>query len=84
MAVHDVRDAPSTSKIAEALAMPRDDGGRLDDDECGSPNGPDAIEPDPEDPIRRGQVGSLHRTLEDTELVSKREDLELKGRTAAE
>ena len=64
--------------------MPRDDGGRLDDEECGSPIAPDATEPDPEEPIRRGQVGSLHRTLEDTELVSKREDLELKGGAAAE
>jgi hypothetical protein len=69
-------------KQPKARAMPRDDGGRLGDDEGGSPFGPGATKPPPEEPIRRGQLGSLHRTLEDTELVTQREHLELKGRAA--
>jgi len=64
--------------------MPGDDGVRSNDGECGSPIGPDATEPDPEEPISGGQLGPLHGTLPDTELVTKRQDLELKGRAAAE
>jgi hypothetical protein len=40
--------------------------------------------PNPEKPIRRGELGPLHRTMEDAELVTKGEDLKLKGRAAAE
>jgi hypothetical protein len=41
-------------------------------------------EPCPEEPIRGGQLGSLYRPMEDAELVTKRQDLKLKGRAAAE
>ena len=64
--------------------MPRDDGVRWTMMSADRQSGPDATEPDPEEPIRRGQVGALHRTLKDAELVTKRKDLELKGRAAAE
>jgi hypothetical protein len=47
-------------------------------------SGPETTEPHPEEPINGGQLGSLYRTLKDTELMTKHEDLELKGRAAAE
>jgi hypothetical protein len=37
-------------------------------------------EPCPEEPIRGGQLGSLYRPMEDAELVTKSQDLKLKGR----
>ena len=68
----------------DALAMPRDDSVRLDNDECRSPIRPDATQPCPQKPIRRGQRRPLHRAVENTELVTERDDLKLKGCTAAE
>jgi len=76
-------DIGETSE-SKALPMPRDDSGWLEDDECRSPIGPDVTEPGPEEPIRPGQLGSLHRTLKHTNLMTKRENLELQGRAAAE
>jgi hypothetical protein len=64
--------------------MPRDDSVWLDDDERGSPLGPDVTEPCPEEPIRGGQLRSLHRTLKDAQLVSERQEFELQRRAAAE
>jgi hypothetical protein len=64
--------------------MPRDDGLRLDDDERGSPLGPDATEPYPEESIEGGQPRSLHRALQDAELVTERQDLKLQGCAATE
>ena len=37
-----------------------------------------------QEPISRGELGPLHGTLKDTELVTKREDLKLKDPAAAE
>ena len=68
----------------EGIAMPRDDGGWLDDDERGSPLGPDVTEPRPEEPIRCGQLRSLHRALKDAHLMTERHDLELQRCAAAE
>ena len=59
--------------------MPRNDGFRSDDDECRSPSGPDAGQPRPQEAIRRRQLGPLHGTLENTKLVTRRADLQLRG-----
>ena len=68
----------------EGLAMPRDHGLRLDDDEGGSPLRPDATEPYPEEPICRRQLRSLHRAIHNAQLVTERQDLELQDSAAAE
>ena len=68
----------------EGFAMPRDDGVRLDDDQRRSPVGPDATEPRPEESIGHGQPRSLHRALQDAQLVTECQDLKLQGHAAAE
>jgi hypothetical protein len=44
----------------EASAVPGEDGGGLHDDEAGASVGPDAGQPDPEDPVPSRQMGSAH------------------------
>src|SRR5215831_17266018 len=41
-----------------------------------------ALSPSPQEPIRRGQFGSLDGALQNAELMAKGEDLELKRRPA--
>ena len=45
---------------------------------------PETTEPCPEEPIGGGQLRSLHRALQDTQLVTERQDLKLQGRAATE
>src|SRR6058998_2601707 len=71
-------------KQPEACAMPRNDGFRSDDDECRSPSGPDAGQPRPQEAIRRRQLGRFTERWRTSSLVTKREDLQLKGCAAAE
>jgi hypothetical protein len=68
----------------EALAVPGDHRLRLNDDEGGAPIGPNPGQPCPEKAIGGGQFRPLHRALEDGELVTQGEDLQLKGCTATE
>lgn len=56
--------------------MPGEDGGGLDDDEAGAPVGPEAGQPNPEDPVPSRQMGSDHGSLEDEELMAEGEVLE--------
>ena len=65
---------------AEGTAVPRDDRRGLDDDERRSPSGPQAGQPDPQ-PSVRGRERQLprHGSLQHQQLVSQREDIELKG-----
>jgi hypothetical protein len=60
------------------LAMPCDDGRRLNDDYGASPSRPHAREPDPEDTIsgRESRSGTT-RPFEDVDLLSLREQFEL-------
>jgi len=43
---------------------------------------PECAQPSPQEPIRRGQFGSLDGALQNAELMAKGEDLELKRRPA--
>jgi len=78
-----VSDLPGPEE-AEALAVPADDGRRLDDEDAGLPVVPDRAQPGPQQSIRRGQFGSLDGALQNAKLMAESEDLELKRRTAAE
>jgi hypothetical protein len=69
---------------AEAFTVPGDYSFRLDDDEGGAPIGPNPGQAGPERAISGGQLRPLHRALEYAKLVAQSEDLELKGRAAAE
>jgi hypothetical protein len=64
--------------------MPGEDGGGLHDDEAGAPVGPEAGQPDPEDPVPSRQMGSDHGSLEDEELMTEGEVLEGDGRRPKE
>ena len=68
----------------EALAVPRQNGRGLHDDETGPPTRPDAGQPDPEDPVPSSQPGSADGSLEDEELMAEREVLEGDGRRPEE
>lgn len=63
---------------AEALAMPTDHRRRLHD--CGTrlPISPDRRQPGPQEPISGRQLRPLHRPLQNTELVTKSQNLQLK------
>ena len=63
----------------EALAVPGEDGGGLHDDETGPPARPDLREPDPEDSVPPRQAWSANGSLEDQELMAKREVLKRDG-----
>src|SRR6516162_4858941 len=67
---------------AKALPVPADHGRGFDDKDAGWPIVPDCAQPSPQEPIRRGQFGSLDGALQNAELMAKGEDFELKRRTA--
>ena len=69
---------------AEAFTVPGDHRLGLDDDEGGTPIGPNPGQPCPEKPISGGQPRPLRRALEDAKLVAQSEDLDLEGCSAAE
>src|SRR6516164_2264712 len=52
------------------------------DTDAGLPIVPDCAQPNPQEPIRRGQFGSLDGALQNAEWMAKGEDLELKRRPA--
>ena len=64
---------------AEALTLPADDRGGLEDGKSGWPAAPDRGEPDPEQAISRGQPGTLDRALEDAGRMAEGKDLQLQG-----
>jgi hypothetical protein len=68
----------------EALAVPGEDGGRLDDDKAGSPAGPDSGQPDPEDAVPPREAWSASGPLEDDELMTECEILEGDGSRTGE
>jgi hypothetical protein len=53
-------------------------GGGLPDEDPGTPILPDRTEPCPEESIRGRELRPLHRALQNTDLMTKRDDLELK------
>ena len=66
----------------KALPVPADDGRGFEDKDAGLPIVPDCAQPSPQEPIRRGQFGSLDGALQNAELMAKGEDLQLKRRPA--
>jgi hypothetical protein len=59
----------------EALAVPADDGFRLDDDQGRSPIPPNVAQPSPEDSIGGRQFRPLHRATQDAKFVPERDVL---------
>src|SRR6516164_8004918 len=76
-----VADLPGPEQ-AKAFPVPADDGRGFDDKDAGLPVVPDCAQPSPQEPIRRGQFGSLDGALQNAEWMAERQDLELKRRTA--
>ena len=69
---------------AEPIPVPRDDGGRLHEEERRSPLGRDAREPGPQEPVSYGQTQARSaRAFQNLELVSEGTNLEVQGRTRA-
>ena len=68
----------------EALAVPGENRGGLNDDEARAPAGPHAGQPDPEDSIPPRQGRSANGPLENRELMAQCEVLEGDGRRPAE
>ena len=66
---------------AEALTLPSDHGGGLDDGNAGLPAVPDRGQPGPEKAVRGGQLGALDGTLEDADLMAQSKDFQLKRGT---
>ena len=65
-------------KQAEAFAVPGDDSLGLDDDQSGSPIGPDSGQPCPQETIGHGQLRPfLGVATEYTDLMPQRQDLHL-------
>ena len=62
---------------AEALLMPADYGGGLDDERPGFPVPPSSGEPGLKEWIRWRQFRALHRALQNADLVTQRENLQL-------
>ena len=69
---------------SEAFPVPGDHRFRLDDDQCGSPIAPQLGQPCPEETISGGQLRPLHRAMQDAELVTKSQNLNLKCGTVTE
>ncbi len=63
--------------------MPTDHRRRLHNDGTRWPILPDLRQPDPQEPISGRQTRPLHRPLQNTELMTKGENLKLKRRTIA-
>ena len=70
-------------ELAEALAVPTDHSRRLHNDGTRLPILPDRCQPGPQEPISGRQLRPLHRPLQNTELMTKGQNLELKRRTLA-
>ena len=68
---------------AEALAMPTDHRRRLHNDGARLPIRPDRRQPGPQESINGRQLRPLHRALQNTELMTKGQNLKLKRRTTA-
>ena len=68
---------------AEALAVPTDHRRRLHDDGARLPIHPDRRQPGPQESINGRQLRPLHRALQNTELMTKGQNLKLKRRTMA-
>src|ERR1700733_15256164 len=72
-------------KKAEPFAVPADNGLRFDDDQSGSPIGPDTGQPRPKHTVHHGQLRPLlGGAPEHTDLMPKRQDLHLEGGARAE
>ena len=68
---------------SEALAMPPDHRRRLHNHGTRLPIRPDRRQPGPQEPISDSQLRPLHRPLQNTELMTKGQNLKLKRRTMA-
>ena len=72
-------------KQAEAFAVPGDDSLGFDDDQSGSPIGPDSRQPGPKHTVQYGQLRPLlGGAPEHTDLMPQRQDLHLEGGARAE
>src|SRR5580704_14169332 len=72
-------------KQAEAFAVPRDDSLGFDDDQSGSPIGPDSGQPSPKHTVQYGQLRPLlGGTPEHTDLMPQGQDLHLEAGARAE
>src|SRR5215469_9861322 len=78
-----VVDLPGPEQ-AKAFPVPAYDGRGFDDKEAGLPVVPDGAQPGPQPPIRRCQFGSFDGALQNAELMTEREDLQLERRAAPE
>jgi hypothetical protein len=63
--------------------MPTDHRRRLDKDGTRLPIRPDRRQPGPQESIRSRQLRTLHRALQNTELMTKGQNLKRKGRSLA-
>ena len=68
---------------AKAHAVPTDHRRRLDNDGARLPIRPSRRQPGPQESIRSRQLRPLHRALQNTELMTKGQNLKLKRRTLA-
>jgi hypothetical protein len=64
--------------------VPADDGRGFDDKDAGLPVVPDGAQPGPQPPICRCQFGSIDGALQNAELMTESEDLQLERRAAPE
>jgi hypothetical protein len=64
---------------AEAYSARTDDRLRSDNDQGRAPVSPSGIQTYPEEPVRIGQLWSLHRAPQNVELVAQSKHLNLKG-----
>ena len=70
--------------VSLTLAVPANDCVRLDDHQTGSPSGPEARKPSPEDPVALSEAGAAHGSLQHTELMPQGEVLGGKRCSGAE
>ena len=71
-----VADLPGPEQT-KGCTVPGDDGLRFEDDERRAPGRPHVRQARPEESIKRGQFGALHRALQNAELMTESEDLDL-------
>src|SRR4029077_6037390 len=76
-------DLPRPKK-AKAFPVPSDHGLGLDDDECGAPVSPHSAQPSPEAPVEGCQLGLLHRTMQNAQLVPERKVFQLESGSGLE
>jgi hypothetical protein len=70
--------------LAEAAALPSEDGVGRDDDQSLSPAGPDSCQPDPQQAVDRAELRAGQRPLVDGELLAQGQVLEGELAMAAE